>query len=64
MDKNKLNGESVTKESLQCLREKKKKSGKQVREPAYCIFYVFLFQSLKIKCSVRHLGKADAERRY
>lgn len=63
MDKNKLNGKSVTKESLQCLRGKKK-SGKQVGEPAYCIFYVFLFQSLKIKCSVRHLGKADAERRY
>lgn len=41
MDKNKLNGESVTKESLQCLRGKKKKSGKQVGEPAYCIFYVF-----------------------
>lgn len=60
MDKNKLNGESVTKESLQCLRGKKKKSRKQVREPAYCIFYVFCLSPWKI----RHLGKTDAERRY
>lgn len=48
MDKNKLNGKSVTKESLQCLREKKKKWEAGQRT---CLlhFLCFLFQSLENK---------------
>lgn len=42
MDKNKLNGKSVTKESLQCLREKKKKVGSRSENLLIAFFMFFV----------------------